>query len=493
MKKAIVSILLASMLLSLASCSTGGNNTDEPEKAQPEQTGDEIAVEEETEYRYYADLPEKDLGGRDFRIISRVTASGHDVQQYTDYGNNEIDAEEMNGTQINDVVYTRNRELEDRYKFVFVSYQPDSNPMATARKSITAGSDDYDAVVDSLAQTCDYTLLYNMSNIDSINLSADCWDQNVNRSLSVANKHYVAVGDMLILDKKGTWCHLFNKPMAANLGLPNLYDMVREGTWIMDEFYSMAQMAAGDTNGNGIMDEADTWGFLTEGYNINILMFGGDTHFTAKDENDYPVVDLFSDRTVSVFETAHKIMVDKNVSLSMSWSKNGPADCLKAFSEDRGLFYMTGVGTAMEFRYMDSDFGILPIPKYDAAQENYHTSLSNGNSATVCIPKSCQTPEDVGFILQATCQASTTTLKTTFYDTVLSGVTVRDEESRDMLDIIFANRVFDLGFINGWGISDIYTSLLNSSSDVFASTYERKQKSITKMIEKAIKAYDELD
>ena len=62
--------------------------------------------------------------------------------------------------------------------------------------------------------------------------------------------------------------------------------------------------------------------------------------------------------------------------------------------------------------------------------------------------------------------ASTHTLKSTFYNIVLHGIVIRDEESRDMLDIIFANRVFGIIFFNNWsGIGDIFTTLLTLNSD----------------------------
>ena len=65
-------------------------------------------------------------------------------------------------------------------------------------------------------------------------------------------------------------------------------------------------------------------------------------------------------------------MSDRDLCLNMNWSKNGPADCLKAFAEDRGLFYMTGIGTAMEYRYMDSDFGIIRFRNMTSAGQLLH-------------------------------------------------------------------------------------------------------------------------
>jgi len=198
--------------------------------------------------------------------------------------------------------------------------------------------------------------------------------------------------------------------------------------------------------------------------------------------------------TVEVFELAYKIMNDSSATMVAERAKNVWNSVLTAFAEDRGLFYMVGIGTAMEYRYMESDFGILPIPKYNEEQPQYYTSFSKYNSGCIAIPISCLSTNEAGFILQATCLASTNTLRTTFYDTVLNGVTVRDTESSDMLDILFANRVFDMVFLNNWGgMADLYTSLLGQDSSNLASSYVSKEKVENKALDKAVKQYGDLD
>lgn len=494
--KRTLTIFLALILISgFSAC---GNESDPEIKSENQsdiQTETSVTEETaETEYHYYEHIAQKDLEGMEFRIISRITDQGHDAQHHTDYGNNEIDASELDGSQINDVVYNRNRELEQRYNFTFKSIQIDSNPFNTIKKSVLAASDDYDVVVDSIGPMADYTMFTRLDGLSDLDLSADCWDQNVNTSLSIINRHYIAVGDMLILDKKGTWCQLFNKKLANDLQLENLYDTVRDGKWTIDKFYSLIQLGARDLNGDGKMDESDSWGFLSEDYNMNILMFGGGVRYSIKDEEDRPVISPLNDRSISLFEKAIKVLDDRSITLSMGWSKNGPADCLKAFAEDRGLFYMTGIGTAMEFRYMESDFGIIPIAKYDETQEKYLTSFSKSNSAALAIPKSCANPDNAGFIVQAISLSSTDTLQKTFKDIVLTGITTRDEESRDMLDILFDGRVFDLAFINGWGgIDSLYRGQLGKKSPDIVSAYAKIENKVNEKINIAVELYSGME
>ena len=357
-----------------------------------------------------------------------------------------------------------------------------------------ANSDDYDMIADGLSYMLDYSMFRDLTNLDYIDLTMPCWDQNANAGLSIANKHFVVTGDLLIHDKRGTWSQLFNKTLSANLQLENHYDLVREGKWTIDKYHENASLASNDTNGNGKMDEADTWGYLGEYYNFGIMMIGAGTHFTTKDEKDYPVLDMYSEHTVAAFEKVYAMLVDKNICLSMDWAQGGASATLTAFSEDRGLYYMTSIATASEYRYMDSDFGIIPIPKYDEAQENYYTSFSAGNSGAVAMPITVGDPDDKAFIMQAMCLASTDTLQVAFYDVVLTGVTARDEESGEMLDILFANRVYDLGFVQNWGgMRDLYSSLVKSGKKELASAYKRKEKTIIKAIDEAYETYQALE
>ena len=84
-------------------------------------------------------------------------------------------------------------------------------------------------------------------------------------------------------------------------------------------------------------------------------------------------------------------------------------------------------------------------------------------------------------ILDAMCQASTKTVKTSYYDTMLKYRKLQDDDGVAMLDIIFDNRVFDLAAVYNWGATNIWdtnsiTSFMNtvafSGTNTFASSYE---------------------
>ena len=57
------------------------------------------------------------------------------------------------------------------------------------------------------------------------------------------------------------------------------------------------------------------------------------------------------------------------------------------------------------YRDIELDFGLLPLPKYDEKQENYSTNV---NLATpyIFVPVSVKEPDKVGFALEALAEAS---------------------------------------------------------------------------------------
>ncbi len=77
------------------------------------------------------------------------------------------------------------------------------------------------------------------------------------------------------------------------------------------------------------------------------------------------------------------------------------------------------------------------------AKENYLTRIEG--CELPCAPVTTQDAERPSIILDALAAESTDTVVKAYYDVALKGKYTRDEESVEMLDLIFANRIFDLG------------------------------------------------
>ena len=69
-------------------------------------------------------------------------------------------------------------------------------------------------------------------------------------NLRIDNKMYFTTGDISTLDNDCTYCILFNKKLIDDYKMEDPYEMVRNKTWTMDNFVSMARKVSVDLDGD---------------------------------------------------------------------------------------------------------------------------------------------------------------------------------------------------------------------------------------------------
>jgi len=122
------------------------------------------------------------------------------------------------------------------------------------------------------------------------------------------------------------------------------------------------------------------------------------------------------------------------------------------------------------YRDLETDIGLLPMPKYDSNQNGYYSMISSTWASALVIPITNDKLEATGFILEALCAESMYTVRPAFYEQTLINKMMRDEDSSEMLDIILASRTYDLGAIYNWGdIYGAFSNMLGRGSFTFAS------------------------
>ena len=164
------------------------------------------------------------------------------------------------------------------------------------------------------------------------------------------------------------------------------------------------------------------------------------------------------------------------------------------FSDGHGLFFWTRMDEVTTLRGMETDFGILPTPKYEESQENYISFVSQHIMGLMSIPATATDLNRTGIILEALAAESYYTLTPAYYDVALKSKASRDDESAEMLDIIFSNRVYDLGeYFNFGSIFDVLNSVCQDKSKGIASEYEKKASAFTKELDKWFEAIESLE
>ncbi len=480
MKKSFsVVILLALLFFAVFSCAD--------KEVESAATVSTAAVEETVTENLRPDLPKTDYNGYEFRSLSRGLNNGSTHWYIFDT----VYFEDKAGDVVNDAVMTRNMYIEDTYN-VYIRMIENISCQSAASKSILAGSDDFDIYGDSISTAAALAadgLLIDLYSIPFMDPDAEWWDQNANEQLSIMKKLFVTVSDFTLMDKHGTWVTLFAKPMIEIWNLDDPYKLVKDGKWTLDKMYDMAKTVAYDVDGDGLPSEADSWGTIGENWNINALMLGAEVRIFTKNQEDIPEYSLEGERTVSAFDKAYKILADKTITLFFDKFKGTYTDvwiegAVSVMEDNRMLFYITGMNRVLLLRGLETDFGILPNPKFEEEQENYSVIMTYGNTNSVSVPITNPDLERTGIILEAITYESSRTSFPAYIETSIKTKYSRDEESIEMLDIIFASRSFDIGFIFDWGgCSSFYTTLLSSKSPELAS-------SIAKLKDKNIKAME---
>ena len=486
MKTRIASMILASLLLS-ASLIACGESASSPAPssggAAAPSAGDAAAeaesTAEETTTQLMPDLPDENYGGREFIIVE----SGN-------WTFDDFDAVEETGEPINDAKYRRQVAVEEKLG-VKITALPGSAPrtfstaVTAGDQSITAGMiGTYD--VSSFAQK---GLLMNLNKVPWLDLTKPWWDQKANEDLSMKGIMFYTTGDFTKLTNDCTYCILFNKTMIKDYGLDNPYDLVNDSKWTIEKMGTMVRTISKDVNGDGKMGDEDMYGWLVwDDSFLGMTTATGEKCCTINENGELELT-LNTPRVLKEFETYSAFAYDESCSLSIS----AFSDVVnQIFQEDRGLFYGRYILAVSWFRDMETDFGILPYPKLEETQDNYYINVHPYGTSFFCVPISSADPGFAGAVMEALSAESHYTLKPAYYETTLVGKYVRDDESRAMLDLIFANRVFDIGFYyQVGGYNEGIMNLWRGKKTDFMSMYTKAEGRALTQIDKINAAFAE--
>jgi hypothetical protein len=267
----------------------------------------------------------------------------------------------------------------------------------------------------------------------------------------------------------------------------DVYQLVLDGKWTLDKFFGMAKRVSADLNGDGKYDKADLFGVGSTADHVvfGSFMMGCGEMTIRKDEADMPYFAAGSERFNTIFVTmvenfyeGYYYFAPKNVPEAEDW-------CTDMFNDDRVLFYNITFNRIPKFRNMDADFGILPLPKFEEAQDKYYCESGNGMNAV--IPQSAEHPDDNGAFLEAYAYYGWKYVVPQYKEVSLKTKMARDDESSAMVDIIDVSRVYDLGRLY-WGGNayDPYVTLFGGKKTDVGSVTEKNAAKVESAIAKSL-------
>lgn len=497
MKKWITILLLAAMLTGMTAC--GGTETAETDSVSDTTATAENTAEAETIDPAAVDELPTDItyDGYTFTILSHDHPDTAVAWKVAD-----ICTEELNGERINDAVYERNLAMEDRFG-VQIGQNLQSKPEVTADQLITSGDDAFDLLQTDTQKQCGLVVkgyLMNMSGMEYINFDKAWWDSTAIDGITIGDKIFYAIGDSMLNGKKATWVVLFNKMLTENAGIPNLYDLVKEGGWTLEMLNMFGEQLMQDVDGDGVM----TWG--TDVYGIGLqhevvlpLLLGdgskliemnadGSYDYNMSDNN---VVDAMEQIWNFLHSGPHILNCnDYDGKLNNQWS-----DFRTLFMSDQIGFFMGHLGTVtLVGGDMNSDFGVLPFPKLRAEQDGYYSTFQYNNAHSVSVPKTAGDLKRTGLLTEGYQMFSHATVLPAYYDYTLTFRSARDTDSGEMLDIIFGSRNFDisLAFNSTTGMQNFLQDTGSKDTSFSYASKEASNKSkVTTAMDKILEAIEQ--
>lgn len=503
-KRLLVLFLCVLMCLSvvLASCNNNTNVTSKPDQSTSDASQDttsnsggstENGYNSETG-RYESAIDKKAYSGSSVSILCPGETMG------TYYCEGFLYDPELTGQTINDASGERFSYIEEYYGLTFEIIKAESNGTSIQElvaNDNSAGTHFYDIAfpwVRSAAVMAQNGSLLDLTNYeDTIHINMPWYDQNLVEGLSVGGSLYFLTGDIDLLNKICTNAITFNKDLIVDGGMENPYDLVKSKDWTIDKMYEMGKSFSENL-------EDPSWGYedkvgLSSSYGDAINLFKGFAkNLCSKDENDIPILSLTEDSTITALQKLVTYLSDAEFCIHAQqfqddiWTKS-----LGIFSEGRALFRTSAFSATKKLRATDCSFGIVPLPLYDENQEDYMSFCATNNTvACAVIPFNCKDENLSAFAVEALSVEGKNFLTPVYYDVVLKERDTRDDESKEMLDIIFSNITYDIGHVFNFGnISTLITDLVSKAApNQIQSTIDTNKDAINTAIDDIKEKFD---
>lgn len=496
MKKSIFIIFMLIMAVLIMSCSNqsgGGKINSDGDSGTPLQ--DENIQEEETTAEFQdrqniADgIGEYDFGGIDFTVVLSTK------QMQEPYF-----AEEQIGSPINDAVYRRNLEIEERFN-VNLKLNDTGGDWAevadAVRKSVMAGSSEYDLglahTFTGLTGLISSGYLYDWNRINTADMSKPWWNSSIKETLSIDGKLFVASSDY-VYQRPGVI--YFNKNMIRDFELENPYELVKSGKWTWDKLAEMSAAVSADVNGDGVFDKEDRYGYShwLNWQTVTVVHSNG-LFLTEKDGEGYPHYTPFlSEKMTLVFEKYYDLLYTGNKTYIIPEKEmiQTVGSYTPLFENGQILFLHSNTELLKQFLNLTLDFGMIPLPKYDELQKDYHVMA---DTQMMVVPADVKNIEMCGVISEALSFYSYKYVVPAVYDVMYANRYLRDDESYEMFNLIMKGLVYEFSWTFGEGNGMTYAlpNMMNQKNINIASFYEKNSPSVEKAMAKFIDKVLELD
>ena len=295
----------------------------------------------------------------------------------------------------------------------------------------------------------------NLLQFNTLDFTHPAWPKDMVDQLTIFDKLYFCTGDIstnLILmtsvvfvnmDMVSTW--KINEKIQQQYGEANIYDLVREGKWTYDAMFKLAEGVWQDTDNTKNRSNGDTYGLGTYSSLLCNFYAGAGWKLLESDENGIYLSEDYTD--VDSIEKLLKDVVKSLYDDGFCRYYSSFENARDSFANGLNLFSLAPTSHAYVKHYHTDNlkYAALPVPKYDAAQDGYHSYHSNPYTNYVVASGSAN-PQIAASFLQGLAQRSYDTTRIAIFEhTMKARFAQGDSDIAEMWEIIVDSQTFDLG------------------------------------------------
>ena len=275
----------------------------------------------------------------------------------------------------------------------------------------------------------------------------------------------------------------------------------------------MVQSVQADLDGVQGISREDCYGLVDLGTEMSLL-YGADVSLV---DEDYQLA-IGTERVFDLITKIRGVLDDKqhvfnmeDITANADVGGNQWEYTRGYFAQGHSLFICGTPELTREFRDMETGYGVVPLPKYDASQKDY-TARIDSCSGVFLIPNFEKRIDGVnssyertGMILEYLAYKSSAdeadSVKNAYYETTIKGQRQTIEKNKEMLDIVKGSGLYEWADVYWVGgspdkgdetISGVLGEM-SSSGRGLMSTYKRSAARLQKAIDDLYASIEALD
>ena len=490
--RAIALMLVLAFTLTALACGGKTETTTENTATTTAPAGGEVtttpaATETESPYDengyLKSDLPEDlNFGGATITML-----------YWDDVENPEFESDGINGDIVNDAIYTRNINVEEKLgvKFKFAHTEGDVSNISEFKNVVgnayMAGESDYDLIASysrTTAACAQSGYCLDLLELDYLNFENPWWPSSLLEVTAIGDSMYFASGDASVNVLHMMYCTMYNKDLLAQYKLQDPVELVKSGKWTLEAMQTICKDIYQDLDNNGSESEGDFFGLTLGSWHIDSIYTGSGLSLVEQGNGDQLMVisdDFFSEKAIDLCDFLGKWLATTDV-----YDTTDPV----AFLAGNCVFDINNCSIAIEMQDVSWSYGVLPVPKYDEAQENYITCV--GNPFTLyAVYANTKDADRAAAVLECWAAEAYRTTTPAQFETTMKLKYSESEVEADMYDTIRTTVVFDIGRLFNQELGDMTDIFFRASGQGLSwkSVSAGYAKMLPKMLEKISDAF----